>query len=879
MHLRYLMIGLVALTLPSCLTPQGVQCADGVMCPSDKVCAPAGGACVAVEQLTECEGKPANSDCEALGLRGYCVAHVCEPIQCGNGIIDPGEVCDDGDTDNASSDGLPDLCRSDCRSDFSCGNGIIDGDEACDCGRTDDFKPAQCKVVNSDDPTAQCDTRCTRRCGDGIIAGAEDCEAGVATTETCRSFGFYGGDLSCNQVCRFDLAACSGGCGDGVLQPNEGEVCDPGIATPPASSCVAQGYDFGHLTCAATCTLDIAGSCGTTRATQVVDVGPVSAWTDGTRYIVAAQDGSEQWTSRTLHFQDEYGVGTLPRAANDPDFTMVSGDAHRLYGLAGTRIYMRENGQWTTTTLPEAFAGVHRMRTGRNGKFYVLADVSIAERTADKMCKIFGWNGATWSTLYSPAYACQDIDVISDQEMYVASTQVYGYDGTNWRVLHSTGFNDMYIATNVRKVGSDVWITIPQWGSSGLWALHPDGSKTRLISDAAYFLLDQWGAWTCLVKPSSDLSRSATCFDGHQWQMFQLAIDPTNNGSTLQAADSGDDVLAGMVPGNGGGVWAWRDAVWTQRTGQYYDYESRVVITPDGDYMTTGGFGNGELDLAATPRFDGSLGDASGLPIYAPTAWPLGHNKVVVGSIDYSTNPAQYGLTEIDMSSTPATTRSLAPGAPSYIQDRMWAGTSADAVVTVPHAPTAPTFNVWNGTMWRAFTLPAPTGAQYCQIKDVAVSSASNIVATGYCYGTNWDEFIWRFDGTTWAELWHETVPSGITNNWSLWQSPAGDIYASGGTYLAPGVTMRWHAGAWTTIAQGLGNKVAGIDDNNVYVLRTTGTTSKLWHFNGSSFAEIRLPAGSAMTAFGVGQRHVRLLGSTDPFGHNANTLYTLVQR
>lgn len=868
-----------ALLWSSCLAPQGVQCADGILCPSDKVCAPAGGSCVAAEQIAECQDKAANSQCAALGLPGYCVAHVCEPIRCGNGIVDPGEVCDDGDTDNIASDGLPDLCRSDCRSDLSCGNGIIDGDEACDCGRTEDLKPTQCKAVNSDDAASQCDTRCTRRCGDGIIAGAEDCEGGVATNETCRSFGFYGGNLGCNQVCRFDLSECRGGCGDGVLQPNEGEVCDPGIATPPASSCVAQGYDFGHLSCAATCTLDIVGSCSTSHATQVVDVGSVSAWTDGTRYIVAAQDGREQWTSRTLHYQDEYGVGALPRNADDPDFTMVSGDAHRLYGLAGTRIYMRENGQWNITTLPEAFAGVHRMRTGRNGKFYVLAEVGLAERTPEKMCKIFGWDGTAWTTLYSPAYACQDIDVVSDQEIYVASTQIYGYNGTAWRVLHSSGFNDMYIATNIRKVGDDVWITIPQWGSNGLWAIHPDGSKTRLINGAAYFFLDQWGAWTCLVKPVSDAARTATCFDGQQWQTIELSIDQVYNGSTLQAADSSDDVIAGMVPGNGGGVWVWRDAVWAQRTGQYYDYESRVVVTADGDYMTVGSFGSGELDLAATPAFDDSLTAASGLSIYARTAWPLGHNKVLVGTTDYSATPPSYGLMEIDMTTRPATTRTLAPGAPSYIEDRMWAGSDANAVVTVPHAPAVPTIDVWNGSMWRRFTLPAPTGTQYCQIKEVAVTTASNIVASGYCYGTTWDEFIWRFDGATWTELWHETVQSGVTNNWSLWQSPSGDIYASGGSYLAPGVTMRWRAGTWMTLAQGLGNKVAGIDDNNVYVLRTTGSTSKLWHFNGSSFAEIRLPPGAIMSAFGVSQRQVRLIGSADSSSFNANTLYTFVQR
>jgi cysteine-rich repeat protein len=49
---------------------------------------------------------------------------------CGNGVIEPGEACDDG---NSNSDTTPNACRTDC-SDFVCGDGITDTNfnEECD---------------------------------------------------------------------------------------------------------------------------------------------------------------------------------------------------------------------------------------------------------------------------------------------------------------------------------------------------------------------------------------------------------------------------------------------------------------------------------------------------------------------------------------------------------------------------------------------------------------------------------------------------------------------------------------------------------------------------------------------------------------------------
>ncbi len=82
---------------------------------------------------------------------------------CGDGNPDPDEVCDDGN--NLSGDG----CRSDCASDESCNNGVRDvvAGEVCDDG----------------DPTGgPCAPMCDGvvSCGDGAIQAGETCDDGGA---------------------------------------------------------------------------------------------------------------------------------------------------------------------------------------------------------------------------------------------------------------------------------------------------------------------------------------------------------------------------------------------------------------------------------------------------------------------------------------------------------------------------------------------------------------------------------------------------------------------------------------------------------------------------------------------------------------------------
>jgi cysteine-rich repeat protein len=75
---------------------------------------------------------------------GACDHGVCHAILCGNGVREPGEVCDDGNTADR------DACSGDCRSTEACGNGTTDlaVDEECDDGnfRSHDGCSSRCTI-------------------------------------------------------------------------------------------------------------------------------------------------------------------------------------------------------------------------------------------------------------------------------------------------------------------------------------------------------------------------------------------------------------------------------------------------------------------------------------------------------------------------------------------------------------------------------------------------------------------------------------------------------------------------------------------------------------------------------------------------------------
>jgi cysteine-rich repeat protein len=147
--------------------------------------------------------------------------------KCGDGFLQKGENCDDGDKN--SGDGCSSVCQ------LECGDGVVnDGTETCDDGN----------AIAGDGCDEFCQIEIPEGCGDNVVSGLEECDDGNnanddgcsavcvveccgdgvvnSGTETCDDTNAVPGD-GCNAVCIIEV------CGDSVVN-NVNETCDDGGA-------------------------------------------------------------------------------------------------------------------------------------------------------------------------------------------------------------------------------------------------------------------------------------------------------------------------------------------------------------------------------------------------------------------------------------------------------------------------------------------------------------------------------------------------------------------------------------------------------------------------------------------------------------------------
>ncbi len=166
-------------------------------------------------------GEPATSEASTQPE----TASTGEPTsQCGDGVIEGEELCDDGDPEDG------DECPASCEPAF-CGDGYVwIGTEACDDGNK----------FNDDACTNACTTAI---CGDGVThVDVEDCDDGnqvdtdfctsACATAVCGDQIVLAGVEACDDGNQDDGDACTSlckaaACGDGLLQVGE-ETCDDG---------------------------------------------------------------------------------------------------------------------------------------------------------------------------------------------------------------------------------------------------------------------------------------------------------------------------------------------------------------------------------------------------------------------------------------------------------------------------------------------------------------------------------------------------------------------------------------------------------------------------------------------------------------------------
>lgn len=191
--------------------PNNLPCSDDNPCTVGDVCSAE--ACQPGQGTLDCDdADPCTED--ACDPESGCTFTLFSPC-CGNGIVDAGEVCDDG-----NAVGL-DGCSADCASTEECGNEVLDlGLEACDGA----LFPVTCH---------QGSFTCANQCLDWVTSGcASYCGDGKwdANYEACDGAFFptacHDGTFECLFDCKvWDKSGCTGGyCGDGIA--NGDEDCD-----------------------------------------------------------------------------------------------------------------------------------------------------------------------------------------------------------------------------------------------------------------------------------------------------------------------------------------------------------------------------------------------------------------------------------------------------------------------------------------------------------------------------------------------------------------------------------------------------------------------------------------------------------------------------
>jgi cysteine-rich repeat protein len=226
-----------------------------------------------VEQCDDADGTGAGDNCDAT-LSGKCTIKGAAGSVCGNGVIDPGEQCDDGNIGaptgsggpanpiigcGTAAQGWPIFANGKNGTNASCTcncmwNKCGDGQnyaavtnptnpnplETCDDGNSNNRDacinscvPAACGdgfvrlgVEQCDDGNAVNTDGCTNgclvpRCGDGVVQAGEECDDGNGSNTD-----------ACTNVCK------NAACGDLFIGPNES--CDNGVANgAPGNNCRA----------------------------------------------------------------------------------------------------------------------------------------------------------------------------------------------------------------------------------------------------------------------------------------------------------------------------------------------------------------------------------------------------------------------------------------------------------------------------------------------------------------------------------------------------------------------------------------------------------------------------------------------------------------
>jgi len=366
-------------------------------------------------------------------------------------------------------------------------------------------------------------------CGDGLVTGAEDCEGETETGKDCTYLDYYDPvPLKCTKRCVFDEAACTGSCGDGMVNGPAGrEVCDG--APPDATSCLDYGFEGGRLDCGSLCApaFDDCFDVGFVPFVSTVGEHVISIAQPEAGHVFLGQDQS------LIHIAN--GVSTRTPSTYITGIWGSSASDVFAVGNAGTA-YHYDGSQWTSINTGVSTDLYSVWGSGPNDVYVAGASLTMRH-----------FNGTQWSAVPGPTdnFAFRGIHGIDANNVVAVAGDGWMRqlrDGV-WSTVDTSACNDV----SGKPYFDAVWMFdadhIVAVGSVGLICVRDGGVWRRIKSGTTHSLRGVSGrAWNDIFVVG-DLG-TVLHYDGENWWPLDA-----ETGIDLQDVNADRDVLRGRLVG------------------------------------------------------------------------------------------------------------------------------------------------------------------------------------------------------------------------------------------------------------------------------------------------------------------------------------------